>query len=101
MFEKIVSINGFCYLSGIDQYTINLWGSDPKKTSDSTLDIHKKLMLNQEEAVVSKLYDNKANSIGLIAALNHYHGWDSPYVKPTHENKTLSSTDLPWLVDKN
>ena len=43
VYNKGVTISGFCYLTGISQYTVYEWGNGNRGLSQSSCDIYKKL----------------------------------------------------------
>lgn len=109
IFDKEISINGFMYLTGIDNDTITNWGYNNNIYTDNTdliniynnngdvvstvkastlrMRIYKKLINGREESLNAKLATGNKNPVGIMAILNHYYGWNMPGVK---ENKTAA-----------
>lgn len=96
--DKEVSINGFSYLTGINRDTIKEWGHNNKKLSDTAFLIYKKLVDTRLESLSGKLATGKQNPVGVIAILNHFYGWNSPYAPDANRHRTaLSAAELPRL----
>lgn len=96
--DKEVSINGFSYLTGINRDTIKEWGHNNKKLSDSAFLIYQKLVDTRLESLSGKLATGKQNPVGVIAILNHFYGWASPYTADANRHRTaLSAAELPRL----
>ena len=96
--DKEVSINGFSYLTGINRDTIKEWGHNNKKLSDSAFIIYQKLVDTRLESLSGKLATGKQNPVGVIAILNHFYGWASPYTADANRHRTaLSAAELPRL----
>lgn len=96
--DKEVSINGFSYLTGINRDTIKEWGHNNKKLSDMAFLIYKKLVDTRLESLSGKLATGKQNPVGVIAILNHFYGWNSPYVPDAEGRRpALSASELPRL----
>lgn len=118
MFDKEISIMGFSYLTGIDTDTINQWKyyKDTNKASAKLSVIYEKLNKGRVESLANKLATGKQNPVGVIAILNHYYNWSSPYTSDANrtaaariarndvnvEQKALESppdTDIAQIVD--
>lgn len=118
MFDKEISIMGFSYLTGIDTDTINQWKyyKDTNKASAKLSVIYEKLNKGRVESLANKLATGKQNPVGVIAILNHYYNWSSPYTSDANrtaaariarndvnvEPKALESppdTDISQIVD--
>jgi hypothetical protein len=98
MNDKEVSINGFSYLTGISRDTIEEWGHNNKKLSNKAFPIYKKLVDTRLESLSGKLATGKQNPVGVIAILNHFYGWNSPYAPDANRHRTaLSAAELPRL----
>ena len=98
MNDKEVSINGFSYLTGISRDTIEEWGHNNKKLSNKAFPIYKKLVDTRLESLSGKLVTGKQNPVGVIAILNHFYGWNSPYAPDANRHRTaLSAAELPRL----
>lgn len=79
--NKEVSILGFSILTSINDSVIYEWGNNyanrlKREASNKGSEIYKTLRKYNEETIASKL-DNVRNPVGLIAKLNHYHGWNN------------------------
>ena len=98
MNDKEVSINGFSYLTGINRDTIEEWGHNNKKLSNKAFPIYKKLVDTRLESLSGKLATGKQNPVGVIAILNHFYGWSSPYTADANRHAAaLSAAELPRL----
>ena len=98
MNDKEVSINGFSFLTGISRDAIKEWGNGNKKLSDKAFKIYKKLVDVRRESLSGKLATGKQNPVGVIAILNHFYGWNSPYAPDANRHRTaLSAAELPRL----
>ena len=98
MNDKEVSINGFSYLTGINRDTIEEWGHNNKKLSNKAFPIYKKLVDARLESLSGKLATGKQNPVGVIAILNHFYGWNSPYAPDANRHRAaLSAAELPRL----
>ena len=98
MNDKEVSINGFSYLTGINRDTIEEWGHNNKKLSNKAFPIYKKLVDTRLESLSGKLATGKQNPVGVIAILNHFYGWNSPYTADANRHAAaLSAAELPRL----
>lgn len=98
VYNKEISIVGFSKLTGIDTDTINEWGNNNNKLSQSSSVIYKKLNQMREESLSNKLADGRQNPVGVIAMLNRHYGWASPYTADSNRQKqSLSASELPKL----
>ena len=52
-YDKEVSINGFCFLTGINTDTVYTWGSGERRSGSSCSEIYKKLVKNNEECRIT------------------------------------------------
>lgn len=96
--DKEVSINGFSYLTGIHRDIIKQWGRNERKLSDKGHYICKKLIESRQESLSSKLATGKQNPVGVIAILNHFYNWNSPYAADANRHAAaLSAAELPRL----
>ena len=69
-----------------------------KKLSDKAFKIYKKLVDVRLESLSGKLATGKQNPVGVIAILNHFYGWNSPYAPDANRHRTaLSAAELPRL----
>lgn len=71
--DKIVSVQGFCKLIGINSDTIYAWCND--KASGRSSEILKKLNAERERTLSERLASGKVNPVGVLGCLNHWHGW--------------------------
>ena len=72
-FDKIASSQGFQRLTGIGESAILAWARDG--VSPDAARIAKTLLESRERTLSEKLTSGKVNPVGLIACLNHWHGW--------------------------
>lgn len=97
LYDKEISIMGFCNLTGIDKDTITTW-SKPDRLSSSSMSIYKKLCENREESLSNKLVTGNKNPVGVIAVLNRQFGWASPYTSDANrQQRLLTAAELPRL----
>lgn len=76
--DKEVSINGFCFLTGINTDTVYTWGSGERRSGSSCSDVYKKLIKNNEESLSDKLISGGLNPMKVLPALNRRHNWNMP-----------------------
>lgn len=101
MYDKEVSINGFTFLTGINQDCIYEWGRGERKLSTKSCDIYKKLNQYREESLSAKLATANKNPVGILAILNRHYQWNMPGVSREHSSsRVLSAAELPILDDK-
>lgn len=77
-YDKEVSINGFCFLTGINTDTVYTWGSGERRLGSSCSEIYKKLIKNNEESLSDKLISGGLNPMKVLPALNRRHNWNMP-----------------------
>lgn len=100
VYNKGVTISGFCYLTGISQYTVYEWGNGNRGLSQSSCDIYKKLSKAYEDSAESKLWANK-NPVAVMAILNKRFGWNLPGVSKEQTLKApITSDKLPDLTQQ-
>lgn len=115
-YDKEISINGYCFLTGISPQTLYTWEADKNnniynnniynnKTNRNAIseeyikiasvarkEIYKKLIFYREESLTSKLVTGKQNPVGVIAILNKHYGYNMPGVRDSRpqisENRT-------------
>jgi len=58
-----------------------------------------KLRHLQEHGLADRLADGKRNALGIIAILNHWHGWSAPPTPKESTQAALPVSDLPKLED--
>lgn len=101
LYDKEVSIMGFCNLTGIDKDTVTSWNK-PDRLSPLSMSIYKKLFENREESLSNKLVTGNKNPVGVIAVLNRQFGWSSPYTSDSNRQKQpLTAAELPKLAPSN
>lgn len=75
-FDKIVNVNGFSRMIGIDTETIYEWGREKeRKVSSRTSDIAKRLTAERERTLSDRLASGVKNPVGVLGCLNHWHNW--------------------------
>lgn len=77
-YDKEVSINGFCFLTGIKTETIYTWGQGEYRLGSTCSDVYKKLIKNNEESLSDKLISGGLNPMKVLPALNRRHNWNMP-----------------------
>lgn len=102
MYDKEISINGFSYLTGINQQNIYNWGGDRvTKLSSKSYEVFKKLYDGREESLSAKLATANKNPVGILAILNRHYAWNLPGVSKEQTSKrALSAAELPKLDAK-
>lgn len=96
MYDKEVSIIGFCNLTGISQECIHTWGNNARELSTSGCEIYKKLHQFREESLSNKLATAKRNPVGILAILNRHYSWNLPGVsKESAGKQALTDAELP------
>lgn len=76
IYDKEITLNGFCYLTGINADTFYEWKegglmwASPKHT-----EIFKILNHERENSLSDKLLTGK-NPVGILGILNHFYGWN-------------------------
>lgn len=75
-FDKIVNVEGFSRLIGIERETIYEWSRDnERKASRRTSDIAKRLTAERERTLADRLASGVKNPVGVLGCLNHWHNW--------------------------
>ena len=59
----------------------------------------RKLRILQENGLADRLADGRRNALGIIAILNHWHGWSAPPAPKESIQAALPVSDLPKLDD--
>jgi len=91
LYDKEITIAGFCALSGIEFETIHAWRDERgKNASARSSEIHKKLTAERERSLSDKLLSGKVNPVGVLGILNHYYNWAG--VGKMEERKTDAAT---------
>lgn len=98
-YDKEISIIGYTTLTGIPYDVVIDWGTGSAKLSSMANQIFQKLWKYSEESLADKLISSKSNPVGVIAVLNHRHGWASPYTSDASRNRpqVLGVSELPQL----
>lgn len=81
VYDKEISIIGFCKLTGITQECIFDWARDERRLSPSGFEIYKKLSEEREESLSNKLVTGKQNPVGVLGVLNRHYAWNMPGVR--------------------
>lgn len=99
VYDKEISIIGYTTLTGISYKTVMEWGYRGVQSSPKAAEILEKLQQFSEESLSDKLISSKSNPVGVIAVLNHRHGWASPYTSDANRNRpqVLGVSELPQL----
>ena len=102
LYDKEVSIMGFCNLTGISQDCIYAWANNARELSTSGNEVYKKLNQFREESLSNKLVTGNKNPVGVIAVLNRQYGWASPCTSDSNRQKqALTASELPKLSENN
>ena len=102
MYDKEVSVIGFCNLTGISQDCIYAWANNARELSTSGNEVYKKLNQFREESLSNKLVTGNKNPVGVIAVLNRQYGWASPCTSDSNRQKqALTASELPKLSENN
>ena len=102
MYDKEVSVIGFCNLTGISQDCIYAWANNTRELSTSGNEVYKKLNQFREESLSNKLVTGNKNPVGVIAVLNRQYGWASPYTSDSNKyRKSISAEEIRQLLPQN
>lgn len=93
-YDKEVSINGFCFLTGINTDTVYTWGSGERRSGSSCSEIYKKLVKNNEESLSDKLISGGLNPMKVLPALNRRHNWNMPGTSRQGGEQTQSIEEI-------
>jgi len=77
-YDKIISVQGFCRLTGISDSVLYEWSNDDRrmrKASSRSTDIVKKLTNERERTLADRLASGVKNPVGVLGCLNHWHNW--------------------------
>ena len=98
IYDKVVSLNGYSYLTGININTILGWNDDHKyRVSTDGNSIYKRLFTASEQSLAGMLTGRK-NPVGVLGILNHVHAWSMPGVSHETVNKrSITAAELPKL----
>ena len=72
-FDKIISVQGFCRLTGISADSVYHWSEE--KASSRSCNIAKKLTAERERTLSDRLASGTKNPVGVLGCLNHWHNW--------------------------
>ena len=100
MYSQVINIDGFCYISGINESTIARWkdGLDTGATPEQC-QFFKRIHEDKQKSLENMLMDKSINPIKPIAILNHRYGWNMPGVtREVRETPALSVEQLPKLT---
>ena len=90
-----ISLQGFVNMSGIEKQSFYNWADEP---SAKTLDLHEKIMQDNEQSLTSLMIGDKGIPTKYLAKLNRYHGWNMPGVtRETSKRQSLGAAELPKL----
>ena len=98
-FNKRVSLIGYSYLVNIDYNMVSQWNNQDSKIAVSAegFKIYQKLFKASEESLSSMLA-GRANPVGIIAMLNHWHNWTTQHIQyDSAPRRVLSAEELPRL----
>ena len=97
-YDKIINPNGFSKLTGIDFVTIRQWSNPDNRLSQESFLIYQKIVAERQESLSNKLTAAKSNPVGILAILNHLHGWNLPGVsREIAPRRALTADELPKL----
>ena len=92
--SKIISIKGFCEMTGIDITTLAQWDSNILSSQKSNL--KKKIYSDNEDSLLGAMMDNKGSPVPYLAQLNKRFEYNMPGVRAiAQEKQLLSADDLP------
>jgi len=76
-YDKIISVQGFCKMTGISQNTLYEWGNGNRciKASSRSSEIFKRLTAERERTLADRLASGVKNPVGVLGCLNHWHNW--------------------------
>ena len=89
-----MSINGFCFLTGINTDTVYTWGHGEYRLGSSCSDVYKKLVKNNEESLSDKLISGGLNPMKVLPALNRRHNWNMPGTNRQGGEQTQSIEEI-------
>lgn len=85
LYDKAVSYNGFCFLTGIDRDTIRSWNAEEGGVlSSESSALAKKLKDLRWESLQSKLETGAKNPVGILGLMEH-EVWNRPEEAPKKE----------------
>ena len=110
-YDKEVSINGFCYLTGISKDIILKWGGKEGKYSSYIqevgqpgVDLYKNLTENNEESLSGMLISagGQRSPAAILGALNRRHGWNmgQPMLAEKSSTPALSQSEIQAYIEQ-
>lgn len=90
-YDKISNVNGFSIFTGIDLEMFYQWNNG-SRLSPLAQKIFKKLNTERERSLSDRLVSGRVNPVGVLGALNHWHGWSG--VGNMQEDKTKQAATL-------
>lgn len=98
IYKRMITIKGFCRLTGMTQDTFYRYASGNDKLSLQWSEIIKKIDHDKLETLDNKLYDSN-NVTGQAILVNHYYGYNLPGVsrERSQDVKPLGASQLPKL----
>lgn len=93
-YNKLISIEGYCYLCNIDFTTCMRW----KDSEPNSVHYHTWEMLNQKrEQVLSDACFDTSGPIGKLGVANHEFKWTQPQIVKEQRINILTADSLPIL----
>lgn len=113
-----VTLKGFCDMIGIPKQTFYLWDEkynsiinsggvnsinansnigDSDELSIVRIDLHKKIMEDNEESLFALMKDRRVNPMKILPKLNKVHGWNMSGVSAQATKQALTDAELPKL----
>ena len=99
-FDKIISVQGFCKMTGITDETVYEWGRDSKKASSRSSEIAKKLTKERERTLADRLASGVKNPVGVLGCLNHWHNWAGVGNMEERKPQQISLSEVRQSVSK-
>lgn len=118
-----VTLKGFCDMIGIPKQTLYLWDEKYNSinnnmqnsvyssgidsidecsiSSITRLDLHKKIMEDNEESLFALMKDRRMNPMKVLPKLNKVHGWNMAGVSAQATKQALTDAELPRLGTGN
>lgn len=99
-----ISLKGFIDMVGISKQTFYNWidGSSEAGLRASRIDLHEKIMADNEESLFNLMKDRRNNPMKYLPKLNKVHHWNMPGVGKERTNtQALERQELPRLSEKN
>ncbi len=94
LYNKTVSLYGYCMLTGINVTTIDRW----KEPTCEMSQIYKKLRDGRQNSLTNLLSSGKVNPVGIIAILNHQYQWNESAAPDVgYRKKALPANELPTI----